>query len=173
MTILDILLAIPLAWFVYKGWRRGLVREAATLAGVIAGIWTAVHFSQWMAELLNLKGENAVLVAFFISFVGAMVLAWLLGRSIEGLMKAAKLSLANQISGAVLGMLKALCILSVILNGVVMVDKAELILPPAIKEKSILYRPVYSTGNKLTESLKIFVTEIQKTDNQIIQKSNK
>ena len=155
--MIDILLALPLAWFIYKGWRRGLVREAATLAGVVAGIWAAVHLSQWVAELLNLKGEGSILTAFFISFVGAMVLAWLLGRSIEGLMKAAKLTLANQIAGALLGMLKALCILAVILNGVVMIDKAERLLPPSVKEKSILYRPVYSTGNHLTESLKTFI----------------
>ena len=56
MTILDILLAIPLGWLIFKGWKRGLVREAATLAGVVAGIWASVHLSQWVAELLGLKG---------------------------------------------------------------------------------------------------------------------
>ena len=159
MTILDILLAIPLGWLIFKGWKRGLVREAATLAGVVAGIWASVHLSQWVAELLGLKGESAILLAFFITFVGAMVLAYLLGRSIEGLMKAAKLSLVNHVAGALLGMCKALCILAVILNGIVLIDKGETLITPDTKARSVLYRPVYATGNRLTESLKRFIAD--------------
>ncbi len=159
MTILDILLAIPLVWLIVKGWKRGLVREAATLAGVVAGIWASVHLSQWVAELLALEGESAILIAFFITFVGAMVLAYLLGRSIEGLMKVAKLSLVNRVAGALLGMCKALCILAVVLNGIVMLDKSEAIITRETKEKSVLYRPVFATGNRLTESLKQFIAD--------------
>ena len=159
MTLIDILLAIPLAWLIYKGWKRGLVREAATLAGVVAGIWASVHLSQWVAELLGLEGDSAILIAFFVTFVGAMVLAYLLGRSLEGLMKAAKLSLLNRVAGALLGMCKALCILAVILNGIVMLDKGQALITPDTKERSLLYRPVYATGNRLTESLKQFIAD--------------
>lgn len=162
MSLLDIILAIPLVWFVYKGWRHGLVREAATLAGVVAGIWAAVHFSQWVAGLMGLTGDGAILIAFFITFVGAMVLAWLLGRSIEGLMKAAKLSLVNQLAGALLGMLKTLCILSVALSTLELVDHKEMLLTPEVKDKSILYRPIHNTGNKLTESLKSYIENHKK-----------
>ena len=159
MNILDILLAIPMLFLIYKGWKRGLVREVATLAGVLAGIWAAVHLSQMVSELVGLKSENAVLVAFFICFVGAMVLAWLLGRMVEGLLKAAHLSFANHLLGAISGMLKALCILAVMLNYAVMLDRHEALLKPDVKEKSLLYKPVYDTGNKLTESLKQFIAE--------------
>lgn len=159
MTILDILLLIPIGWLVFVGWKKGIIREAATLAGIVAGIWAAVHLSQLVATLLGLTGESAILIAFFITFVGAMVLAYLLGRSIEGLMKAAKLSLVNHLAGALLGMAKALCILAVVLNGLVMLDKGEVILSPETKERSILYRPVYATGNRLMASLKDFIAE--------------
>ena len=162
MTLLDLLLAIPMAWFVFKGWKHGIIRGAATLAGVVAGIWAAVHLSQWVATLLGLEGDNPILLAFFVTFVGTMVLAYLLGRGIEKMMKAAKLSLANQISGAALGMVKALCILSVVINGIVLVDRQEQLLTPTVKEKSILYKPVYATGNKLTESLKQFINNSSK-----------
>ena len=88
-----------------------------------------------------------------------MVLAYLLGRSIEGLMKAAKLSLVNHVAGALLGMCKALCILAVILNGIVLIDKGETLITPDTKARSVLYRPVYATGNRLTESLKRFIAD--------------
>lgn len=159
MNLLDILLALPLCFLMYKGWVRGLVREVATLLGVLAGIWAAVHLSQEVAEWIGLESENAVLIAFFACFVGAMVLAYLLGRMVEGLMKAAHLSFANRLLGATLGMLKALCVLAVLLNYVEMIDKNEQVLKADLKAGSILYKPVHNTGNTLTASLKQFIAD--------------
>ena len=148
-----------MAWLVYKGWRRGLVREVTTLAGVLAGIWAATHLSGWVCEVLSLEGENAVIIAFFIAFVGALVLAYLLGRGVERLMKKAHIGLVNHIAGAVSGLLKALCILAVLLNNVVMLDKHEKLVTPQLKEESVLYRPVWNTGNRLTATLKQFIAD--------------
>ena len=159
MNVLDIVLAIPMAWLVYKGWRRGLVREITTLLGVLAGIWAATHLSEWICETLDLEGESAIIIAFFIAFVGALVLAYLLGRMIEKMMKAAKIGLANHIGGATLGLVKALCILAVLLNNIVMLDKNERLITSKTKEESILYKPVWHTGNKLTAKLKDFIEE--------------
>ncbi len=135
------------------------MREVATLVGLLAGIWAAVHLSQEVAELLGLKSENAVLVAFFVCFVGALVLAWMIGRMVEGLMKAAHISTVNRVLGAASGMLKALCILAVVLNYAVMLDRKEEVLKPETKEESLLYKPVYNTGNRLTASLKQFIAD--------------
>ena len=161
MSILDLILAVPLAIFIFRGWKKGLVREAAMLAGVVAGIWAAVHLSQLVASLLKLTGENAILIAFFITFVGVLVLVYLLGRSLERLLKTAHLTLPNQIAGALLGMVKVLCILAVLLNGIVLFDRQEKLLTPAVKEKSLLYKPVYNTGNLLVESLKEYIEELR------------
>lgn len=136
-----------------------MVREATTLIGVLLGIWAAVHLSQQVAELLGLEGETAVLIAFFVCFVGALVLAYLLGRMVEGLMKAAKIGIVNHLIGATAGMLKALCVLAVLLNYFVMLDSHEQLLKPDLKAASMLYKPVYNTGNRLTASLKQYVAE--------------
>ena len=74
-------------------------------------------------------------------------------------MKAVKLGLVNRLAGALLGAAEALCILAVALNLIVMVDSHETILKTSVKEKSILYKPVYTTGNRLTAELKTFVAE--------------
>lgn len=159
MQLIDILLAIPLLFFIYKGWKKGLVREVATLVGLIAGIWACVHLSQQVAEWLNLDSENSILIAFIITFIAVLVLTYLLGRCVEGLLKAAKLSLLNRLAGALLGAVKALCILAVLLNYVVMFDKQETVLKPDMKKSSLLYRPVYNVGNRLTASLKQFIND--------------
>ena len=170
MTILDIILIIPLGWLVFQGWKKGVIREAATLAGIVAGIWAAVNFSKLVASMLNLTGESAILIAFFVTFVGALVLTYLLGRSIERMVKSAHLSLANKIAGAALGMAKALCVLAVLLNGIVLLDKNEGLISKETREKSILYKPVYNTGNLLISSLKDFIDEHKDLPDKIIVK---
>lgn len=159
MTILDIILIIPLGWLVFLGWKKGVIREAATLAGIVAGIWAAVNFSKLVAKLLDLNGESAILIAFFITFVGALVLTYLLGRGIERMLKSAHLSLANKIAGATLGMVKALCVIAVVLNAIVLIDKKGELITSTTREKSVLYKPVYNTGNLFISSLKDFINE--------------
>lgn len=170
MTILDIILIIPLGWLVFLGWKKGVIREAATLAGIVAGIWAAVNLSKWVASLLGLTGESAILIAFFITFVGALVLTYLLGRSIERMVKSAHLSLANKIAGAALGMAKALCVIAVVLNGIVLIDKKAELISPSTREKSILYKPVYNTGNLLISSLKDFIEDHKDLSEKVIGK---
>lgn len=159
MTVLDIILAVPMLWLIYRGWRRGLVREVITLAGVVAGIWAATHMTTLIAEALSFEGENAVLAAFFVAFVGALALAWLLGILVERIIKMTKIGFANRLAGAVLGLAKALCILAVLLNNIVLIDKHESLITPKMKEESMLYKPVWNTGNRLTASLKQFIDE--------------
>ncbi len=159
MNLLDILLALPLCYLIFVGWKKGLIREVATLAGVLVGLWASIHLSQRVAPLLGLDGESAVLIAFIVTFLAALVLTYLLGRCIEGLMKAVKLSTLNRLAGALVGAAEALCILAVLLNFIVMIDGNEMILKPETKTKSILYKPVYTTGNRLTAQLKDFVHE--------------
>lgn len=154
MNLLDILLALPLCFFIYKGWRRGLVREVVTLAGILVGVWAATHLSADIAQLLPIEGENAPLVAFIITFIASLLLAYLLGRLVEGMLKMVKLSLVNRLLGALLGAGKALVVLSIVLNLIVTIDKKEWLLTSSTKEASLLYRPVQTTGDKLTAELK-------------------
>ncbi len=173
MTLLDIILAIPLGIFIFLGWKRGVVREAATLMGVLVGIWAAVHFSRLIASLLGLTGDHAILIAFFILFVGTMVLAFLLGRIAERVIKSLKMNLPNKIAGAALGMVKALCILAVLLNGIIMLDRHAKLISQETREESVLYAPVYSTGNELISSLKEFIEEHPDLPEKLSETGNK
>lgn len=159
MNFLDILLAIPLCYFIYKGWRRGLIFEVATVIGLIVGVWACIHFSTWVAEALNIKGEGAVLVAFFITFAAVVAGAFFLGKAIEGIFKMVKLGGVNKIFGAVFGMIKCLCILSVLLNFIILVDQEQIILTPKVKEESELFKPTHTIGNKLTGKLQDYIVE--------------
>lgn len=172
MTLLDLFFALFLGVFIYIGWKRGAVREAAALAGVLIGIWAAVHFSRLIALMLGLRGESAILIAFFIVFVGTLVLASLLGRTADRVVKAVKMNLPNKIAGAALGMIKAICICSVILNGIILIDNEEKLISKDTREKSLLYSPIYSTGNELLSSLKDYIDEHPELKEKIVETSD-
>lgn len=173
MTLLDFLLAIPIGVLIYLGWHRGVIREAAALVGVLVGIWAAVHFSRLVSLLLGLTGEHSILIAFFIIFVGTMVLVSLLSRTADRVVKAVKMNMVNKLAGAALGMLKALCIMSVLLNGIIMFDTKEVLISQETRDKSLLYTPVYATGNELISSLKEFIAEHPDLTDQIGEAGDK
>ncbi len=126
--------------------------------GIIAGIWAATHLSQLVAEWLKLEGENAILIAFFITFVGTVVLAFFLGKCLEGIVKLVHAGILNKVAGALLGMAKCLCVLAVILNLLLMVDRHQIIINQETRQKSLLFKPVHKTGNKLTADLKQYIS---------------
>ena len=159
MTFLDILIGIPLVYFIYKGWKRGIVFEVASLLGILAGVWAAVHLSTWVAEALKLEGEGSVLTAFFITFMGAVVIAYFLGKVVEGLFKMVKAEFVNKLLGSVVGMLKCLIVVSILLNFILLIDRNHILITPKLQEESILYKPTYTIGNKLSRSLKTYIIE--------------
>lgn len=159
MNFLDILIAVPLCYFIYKGWRRGLIFEIASLVSIIVGVWACTHFSTWVAEVFGFHGEAGILVAFFVTFAAVVVLAHFLGKAIEGIFKMVKLNMVNKILGALLGMAKCLCVVSILLNFVLLIDTHQAILTPKAKEESKLFEPSYNIGNKLTADLKSYISE--------------
>lgn len=166
MNTLDIILAIPLCYFIYKGWRRGFIFELAALAGIIAGCWAAIHLSTFVADALGIEGEGTVLIAFFVTFLGVVIGAYFLGKAIEGIIKMVKANTLNKLLGAIFGMAKCLCVLSILLSFVLIVDKNHVIITPETQQESKLYKPTYTIGNKLTTALKTYVQEIREENSK-------
>ena len=52
INLLDIILLIPLLWFGYNGYKKGLIIEIASLAAFILGLYFAFYFSDFTAEYL-------------------------------------------------------------------------------------------------------------------------
>ena len=163
MNFLDIIIAIPLGYFIYKGWKRGLIFELATLVGIICGCYAAIHFSAWVAQLLSLKGESAILIAFFITFVAVLLLATVLGKAVEGFVKLVKVGKLNNLLGSVFGMLKCLVVLSVLLNMLTIIDEQAHIITPDTKKHSLLFQPTYKAGKRITVQLHHLVEQYRNT----------
>lgn len=157
MSPLDIIIAIPLLFFLFKGWKRGAVNEIFTLAGIIIGARLAARLATAAAEWLHLDGKGAMLAGFLIVFAATVVGAYFLGKAVEGFLKLVKANWLNHILGALAGLACGLCILSVLLNFVLFVDSEHHLVTPEVQAMSTLYKPTYTLGNHLTARIHDFI----------------
>ena len=146
MNWLDIVLAIPLLWFMYKGFRNGLIIELASLAALVLGIFIALHFSFYAKEFLidnfEIADNYLNIIAFAITFIIVAVLVYLVGKIIHKLVSIVALGFLNRLAGGVFGLLKAALVLSVILYFLNGFDSS--LIKAEVKENSFLYEPVES-----------------------------
>ncbi len=146
MNTLDIIILIPVILFVFRGFRKGLIIELATLAALFLGIFLGIYFSDFVAELLvkylGLNANYTSAVAFLVIFVAVIILVRMLAKAIEKLIKMVALGFFNRILGALLGLLKALLLMSLIFYLIVRFDPMEKLLTKNTKEKSLLFKPV-------------------------------
>jgi membrane protein required for colicin V production len=146
MNLLDIFIVVPLVWFGYKGARRGLVIELASLAGLILGIYAAIHFSgfteEFLADTFELTGKYMPIVSFIITLVVVIIVIYLLGKIVEKLIDMVALGFFNKLLGLAFGILKGALLVSVILFIINSFDTNQRFLKPHVKENSLLYEPV-------------------------------
>ena len=157
MNFLDLLIAIPLGCLIFKGYKRGLIFEFASLAGIVLGSVLAVRFANWVSSLLGLNGENAVLIAFFVIFLAVIVASFFLAKLVERFVKLVHVGALNNIAGALFGLIKGVCIVGVLLYYVSIIDLNEKVLTRNAKESSILYHPVERSGKRLAGRMGMYV----------------
>ena len=120
MNVLDIILAALLLFGLVRGFMKGLFVEVASLVALIAGVYGAIHFSNFAAEFLQSKTEwnekTINITAFAITFVVIILTISLAGKALTKLADFAALGILNKLLGGVFGALKIGLILSVFTN---------------------------------------------------------
>lgn len=148
MNALDIILAIPLLYGIYKGFTKGLIVEVGSLLALILGIYGGIHFSEAVAAFISkhidVNAAYLPLISFSVTFICIILLVHLLTRALTKLLKAIALNIPNKIFGAVFGLLKVGFIISVVLVIVNSVDEKVNFIKSEHKEGSILYSPLSS-----------------------------
>ncbi|MTE26974.1 CvpA family protein [Winogradskyella ouciana] len=153
MSIIDIILAALLLFGFIRGLFKGLFVEIASLLALVLGIYGAIHFSYFAADLLDSKvdwnEETINIVAFAITFVIIVLAISLAGKALTKLADFAALGILNKLLGGVFGALKIGLILSVLL---IVFNKLNNTLPFMEEEdleESVLYEPVKSLAPML------------------------
>ena len=146
MNWIDLIIIIILAFAIFRGFTEGFVKELASLAALVLGIWGAIKFSAFTAgkldEWFDMTGQYVGIVAFLVTFGAIVVLINFVGIIIDKLVDATPLSFLNRLLGILFGLIKTVLILSVFLAVLNAIDARRPFLPEETIEGSMLYSPV-------------------------------
>ena len=118
MNALDIFLAVLFGFSLIRGIFRGLVKEVASIIGVLTGYYAAYTYYPLVANLISRWFTNTAymnIVSFLILFCLIFLIISIIGVVLKYLLSIAYLGWADRISGAAFGVLKSVLIASVLL----------------------------------------------------------
>lgn len=118
MNIADLALLVIWGFFFFRGYFRGLVKEAASILALVLGFKLAVAYSPELSPHLKALVSNpafAAPAAFIIIFVGVMVACSLIVTGLTALMKLTLIDWANKFFGGFFGLAKGVLVTALIL----------------------------------------------------------
>ncbi|MGV6831933.1 MAG: CvpA family protein [bacterium] len=148
MTVIDIVLGALILFGLVRGFMKGLFVEVASLVALVAGVYGAIHFSNYAADFLTERVEWSTqtinITAFAITFVVIVMAISLAGKALTKLADFAALGVLNKLLGGVFGALKIALILSVVLMAFNNINKTLPFVDDETINDSVLYEPVRS-----------------------------
>lgn len=120
--------------------------EIGTLLAFFLGVWGGMKFSDllagWIRDWFDSQSPYIPLISFAVIFVGILMLVFAVAKFIERVIDKGALGFFNKIAGGIFGCFKFVLIVSVLFFVIDAVEKSITIVPPAVKDNSLLYRPV-------------------------------
>jgi membrane protein required for colicin V production len=146
MNWIDAVIIILLILSAITGFINGFVKEVASLAALILGIWGAIRFSSFTAgklyDYFDMTGQYVGIIAFLITFFFIVVIIHFIGVLADRLVDSVSLGFVNRLLGIAFGFLKTILILSVIFVVLNVIDSKKPFLPKEKIEQSMFYNPI-------------------------------
>lgn len=165
MSIIDIILGGLLLYGLIKGLWRGFFVELASLVSLIAGIFIALKFSGFIADIISghvsWEPRYISITAFLITFVAVVVGIILLAKFFTKLADFASLGLLNRILGGVFGFLKMVLIVSVSLNFFLKMNSTHIFAEEETLQESIFFYPMLEVSNTIFPVLEEWFQEFK------------
>lgn len=138
MTVLDYIVLIPLGWFAFLGFRKGLIYELTSILALVLGVWVAYRFSDTLALWLP-NMPFAKQISFALTFFIVLFLVHLAGKLMCKIVKLVIPGAVDRIFGLLFGAGKVILVCSVLFYLIDMIDPKEIIIKKETKEKSLVY----------------------------------
>ncbi len=172
MSKIDIILAIPLLWGAFIGFKKGLILELASLVGLILGIYGALKFSDFTAQQLSehfeISTEWIGLVSFLLTFIAIVVAVFLLAKILDKALKMVALGLVNRLLGLLFGLVKYALIASVLMYFFQNLNQQFSFVSDSFIEESFLWQPMEMIIKPFSSLLENFeIADIQEEVEQI------
>ena len=165
MSVIDIIIGALILYGIVKGLFKGLFVEVTSLLALVVGIYGAVHFSKYAAQILSNNfdwSQNTTsITAFAVTFVVIVLAISLAGKALTKLADFAALGLLNKSLGALFGGTKIALIISVLLLILSTLNQTIPFVSSDEIERSLLYSPVKSLAPMILPDLMSAATEIE------------
>ena len=114
MNWLDVVIVLTIVVFVLSAYAAGLIREAVTLVGMIAGIVIAGLLYDNLAAEFSADDDTALAVSFFVLFGSVYLIAQICAYVLKKGASLIMLGWLNHIGGAFFGFLKGVLVVEVV-----------------------------------------------------------
>ena len=156
MSYLDLFFGLIIAWGAYSGFSKGLIKELASIVGVISGIFLVKNYYQYLnLKLKPIFESDAILISFLsviLILLISIIMSKLIAKLLTKVLKIIALDLLNRIIGSFFGMIKTvlfLCIFVFIfsnLNNVIEITEREQL------NQSFFYSKIEKINNVIIEN---------------------
>lgn len=136
--VLDILIMVIVVASAVWGTFKGFVRQIVSILALVLGVWCAFKFtaflSSFIMDMLSLSiAQNTLhIIMFVVILIVVIILANLIGKGIEGIIKLSLLGWLNRLLGFVFGALKAVILLSLLVYIINYLNSVVEIIPKEI-----------------------------------------
>ena len=158
MGNLDLIILIPIVLGFIFGLFKGLIKELASLAAIVLGIYGARAFAPTISDFfihsLSFSSKTALPLAYLFLFILIATVLIILAKTLDKFFDSIALGGLNKLLGGVFAAFKYALVVSVLLNLFEAVDSRFPIIKPKSKSESIGYKPVLNLAPKLWEKSK-------------------
>jgi uncharacterized membrane protein required for colicin V production len=117
LNIADLSLAIVWLFFAVRGYMRGLIKEAGSLAAIITAFYLAGSYHKQLAPNLTeyISGNYAGTAAYLLIFTVTLLGVWFVALAISGIVKITMTQWADRFFGGGFGLTKGVILTAVLL----------------------------------------------------------
>ncbi|NLJ81582.1 MAG: CvpA family protein [Bacteroidales bacterium] len=147
--VFDILIILTMAWFGFKGIKKGIIYEIFSIIALLAGGWGAIYLNKYTLSLLGIESEVGHLVSLVVTFLACVVIVFIVGKFLKISLSFIFPEAIDKLLGLVFGVFKVLFFAGIILYYTASIDKNEVFLGSDTKENMLLFKPSYKTAELL------------------------
>ncbi len=156
-NIFDLVIILLLAFSAYRGYSKGIIASAASLAALLLGVWGAIKFSSLMAGWLKTFIHTDEKIITWIAFAGVFIIVVigvnLIAKALEGIAEMSALGFVNKVFGAAFSVLKTAFIVSILLVILNTLNWNFNFFSPQLKHDSLFYNPISKFAPSVFNSL--------------------
>ena len=156
MSYLDIFLGLIIAWGAYNGFSKGLVKELASVLGIVIGIYFAKNFHPFLdlklKPIFESEADFISILSSLIIFLLTIMIFKIIAKLLTKFLKLVALGLLNRIVGAVFGIIKSTLLLCIIIFIFSKINNITATIENATLNQSFLYTNIEKINNIIIDN---------------------